>query len=84
MKLNFTDEYERIAEGFKQIERKTRLRYPRNLHLSEEFIQAVQSEFKRLTAEVVEEDSDGNKTTTKPDPRKVLQQVQKALPFLVQ
>lgn len=83
MKLNFSDQYKELVESYSQISTVKRTRFPRGLHLSEEFVNAVRDEYSRLIEPVISEDSDGNRVTKTPCPAKVLEQLRKALPFLV-
>tara|TARA_R110002110_G_scaffold96358_7_gene248309 strand:- start:3705 stop:3968 length:264 start_codon:yes stop_codon:yes gene_type:complete len=85
MKSKFWSNYDKLLEGYGQIKEIRRMRFPRGLQgrLSEEFVTSLQLEFKRLTSPVIEEDDDGVKTKKKPCPKKVMEQLQKALPFIV-
>lgn len=85
MKLQFGKQYDELLENYGQIKEIKYKRFPRGLknRLSEDFIKSLQQEFKRLTLPVIQEDEDGNQTTTKPDPKKVMLEIQKALPFLL-
>lgn len=85
MKLQFGKQYDELLENYGQIKEIKYKRFPRGLknRLSEDFIKSLQQEFKRLTSPVIQEDEDGNQTTTKPDPKKVMLEIQKALPFLL-
>ena len=80
---NFDKSLEDIQESYGIHRTVVRERFPSKLKLSEEFIKSLQQEFKRLTSPVIQEDEDGNETTTRPDPKKVMLEMQKALPFLV-
>ncbi len=81
----FDTQLDELFEGYGQIKEIKYKRFPRNLQnrLSEEFVKSLQMEFKRLTSPVITEDEDGNKIETKPEPKRVLSELQKALPFLV-
>ena len=83
MKLNFSDQYNELVESYSQISTVKRTRFPRGLHLSEGFVNAVRSEYSKLIEPIISEDSDGNKITRTPCPSKVLEQLKKALPFLI-
>lgn len=85
MNLQFGEQYDKLLENYGQIKEVKYKRFPRGLknRLSEEFIKSLQQEFKRLTSPVIQEDEDGNEVTTRPDPKKVMLEMQKALPFLV-
>jgi len=85
MKLQFGKQYDELLENYGQIKEIKYKRFPRGLknRLSEDFVKSLQQEFKRLTSPVIQEDEDGNQTTTKPDPKKVMLEIQKALPFLL-
>jgi hypothetical protein len=85
MKSKFWSQYDKLVEGYGQIKKVSHMRFPRGLQgrLSEEFIKSIQLEYKRLTSPVIEEDDEGNVTKKKPDPKKVMEQLQKALPFIV-
>ena len=81
----FNEEYSELLEGYKP--RMLSERFPRKLKLSEQFIRAFNEEFKRQAISIVtEEDEDGvpMKTEKKRNPRQVLKEFQKALPFLLQ
>lgn len=84
MNLQFNKQLDSIFEQYGQIKEIRYKRFPRGLKdkLSEEFIHAVQMEFKRLTSPVIQEDENGVRTTVRPDPKKVMLEMQKALPFL--
>lgn len=81
----FDTQLDELYEGYGQIKEIKYKRFPRNLQnrLSEEFVKSLQMEFKRLTSPIIQEDEEGNKIESKPDPKKVLNELQKALPFLV-
>ena len=85
MKSKFHEDYNSILESYGQIKEIKHKRFPRGLNgkLSEQFIKSLRLEFKRLTGPIIEEDEDGNETTSRPDSRRVMEQLQKALPFLV-
>jgi len=81
----FNEEYDDLLEGYKP--RTMSERFPRKLKLSENFVRAFNEEFKRQAVSVItEEDEDGVpiKTEKRRNPRQVLKEFQKALPFLLQ
>jgi hypothetical protein len=65
---NFNKKYEELTESFKSIVYKKREFYPKNFNLSEEFVKAFRSEYKRLLDEGIE-------------PKKALIKLNKALLF---
>jgi hypothetical protein len=81
----FNQQVEDLLEGYGMFKQTIRQRFPKNLKLSEDFIQAFKEEFVRQTAAVMEEDSEGNQVETRAarKPQKVLEDFQKALQFLV-
>lgn len=85
MKLQFSEQYDKLVENYGQIKEVRHKRFPRNLQgkLSESFIKSLRLEFKRLTNPIIEEDENGEEIKSKPDAKKVMNQLQKALPFLV-
>jgi hypothetical protein len=64
----FNDKIEELNEGFKSILYKKREFYPKNFKLSEEFVKAFKTEYKRLLDEGIE-------------PKKALVRLNKALLF---
>jgi hypothetical protein len=64
----FNDKIEELNEGFKSILYKKREFYPKNFKLSEEFVKAFKTEYKRLLDEGIE-------------PKKALLRLNKALLF---
>jgi len=64
----FNEEYEHLLENFKSIKTIRREFYPKNFRLSEDFIKAFKSEYKRLVDEGIH-------------PRKALGRINKALMF---
>jgi hypothetical protein len=64
----FNDKIEELNEGFKSILYKKREFYPKNFKLSEEFVKAFRTEYKRLLDEGME-------------PKKALLRLNKALLF---
>jgi hypothetical protein len=64
----FNDKIEELNEGFKSILYKKREFYPKNFNLSEEFVKAFKTEYKRLLDEGIE-------------PKKALVRLNKALLF---
>jgi hypothetical protein len=64
----FNDKIEELNEGFKSILYKKREFYPKNFNLSEEFVKAFKTEYKRLLDEGIE-------------PKKALMRLNKALLF---
>jgi hypothetical protein len=85
MKLKFSEQCDQLFENYGQIKEVRHKRFPRGLNgkLSEQFIKSLRLEFKRLTSPIIEEDEEGNEVKSKPDVKKVMVQLQKALPFLV-
>ena len=78
---SFDKEYENLLEGFGG-PLTTRLYAPR-VKLSEEFIRAFKEEYKRLCAPDQILDEENNVVGEKPKNKKtILNQMQKALPFL--
>ena len=68
MKADFNEKYEKLLENFKSIRTVRREFYPKNFKLSEEFVKAFKTEYKRLVDE-------GH------HPRKALARINKALLF---
>jgi len=64
----FNDNYKIFLESFRSIKTVSRLFYPRNFNLSEEFIRAFRKEYARLKA-------------MKIDDKRILQKMVRALPF---
>ena len=81
----FDKQVNSIVEGYGIFKTTVRQRFPKNLKLSEEFIQAFKEEFVRQTQPMMEEDADGNEVEVQAGrkPQKVLEDFQKALKFLV-
>lgn len=81
----FNDNFDKISESYGLFKTVVRERYPRNLKLSEEFVEAFKKEFKTQTEPIYTEDEDGNQTLSREsrDPAKVLKEFQKALKFLI-
>lgn len=64
----FNENYKIILENFKSIKTVSRLFYPRNFTLSEEFIKAFHKEYARLKALNI-------------DDKRILNKIMRALPF---
>ena len=78
----FNKEYKDLLEGFGYMV--ARSRYPSKLNLSEDFVRAAQKEFKAQTAPIATEDDDGNSVLDPGrNPKQVLKEMQKALPFIL-
>lgn len=82
---HFNKQVDDLMEGYGMFKQTIRQRFPKNLKLSEEFIQAFKEEFVKQTSAVMEEDAEGNQIETRAarKPQKVLEDFQKALQFLV-
>lgn len=84
--MAFDSEYEKLCEGYGRIKETTFKLFPRNLKgkLSEQFVKALNEEYFRLTRpqQVIDEET-GQERSVYPDKKKVLSELQKALPFLV-
>lgn len=82
---HFDQEVKDIVEGYGMLRKETRQRFPKNLKLSEDFIQAFKEEFVKQTQPMMEEDADGNQVEIRSSrkPQKVLEDFQKALQFLI-
>lgn len=82
---HFNKQIDNLMEGYGMFKQTIRQRFPKNLKLSEEFIQAFKEEFVKQTAAVMEEDAEGNQVEARAarKPQKVLEDFQKALQFLV-
>lgn len=82
---NFNSELDSVMENFGLHKTVVRERFPRNLKLSEEFVESFKREFKAQTSPVFTENEDGVKEETRGarDPGKVLKEFQKALKFLI-
>lgn len=65
---NFNKEFEELLESFKSIKTVKREFYPKNFRLSEDFVKAFRSEYKRLIDEGLH-------------PKKALIRINKALMF---
>lgn len=86
MKLSFESEYQNLCEGYGRIKETKYKLFPRNLKgkISEEFIKSVQQEFYRLTRpEQVLDEETGKEHNVYPDKKRIMAEMQKALPFLV-
>ena len=86
MNLSFDSEYEKLCEGYGRIKETRYKLFPRNLKgkISEQFVKALQQEFFRLTRpEHVLDEETGESRSVYPDKKKILAEMQKALPFLV-
>lgn len=81
----FDQQVDSIVEGYGMYKQTIRTRFPKNLNLSEDFITAFKEEFVRQTKPVMEEDADGNQVEVQAGrkPKKVLEDFQKALQFLI-
>lgn len=81
----FDQQVNSIVEGYGMFKQTIRQRFPKNLKLSEDFIQAFKEEFVRQTQPVMEEDAEGNQVEVRAGrkPQKVLEDFQKALQFLI-
>lgn len=81
----FDQQVDSIVEGYGIFKQTIRSRFPKNLNLSEEFITAFKEEFVRQTQPLMEEDADGNQIEVRGSrkPKKVLEDFQKALQFLI-
>lgn len=81
----YNDTFEKIIENYGLFKTVTKERFPRKLQLSEEFIESFRKEFKSQTEPIYTEDEDGNKVINREsrDPKRVLQEFQKALKFLI-
>jgi len=84
--MSFDSEYKKLCEGYGRIKETKYKLFPRNLKgkLSEQFIKSLQQEFFRLTrpTQVLDEET-GESRNVYPDKKKILAEMQKALPFLV-
>lgn len=81
----FNSEVDNLVEGYGMYKQTIRQRFPKNLKLSEEFIQAFKEEFVRQVQPLMEEDADGNQVEARGGrkPEAVLKDFQKAVQFLV-
>ena len=81
----FNQQIDHLMEGYGTFQQTIKQRFPRHLNLSEDFISAFKEEFVRQTKAVMEEDAEGNQVETRSarKPKKVLEDFQKALQFLV-
>jgi len=81
----FDQQVNNIVEGYGIYKQTIRTRFPKNLNLSEDFITAFKEEFVRQTQPVMEEDAEGNEVVVRDSrkPKKVLEDFQKALQFLI-
>jgi len=68
MMKEFNNNFNRILENYAPLKTQSRLFYPRNLKLSEEFIKSFKEEYNRLLKE-------GN------HPKKIMEKISKALKF---
>lgn len=84
--MSFDSEYEKLCEGYGRIKETKYKLFPRNLKgkLSEQFIKSVKQEYFRLTrpTQVLDEET-GEERSVYPDKKKILSEMQKALPFLI-
>ena len=82
---NFNDTLESISENFGLHKTVVRERFPRNLKLSEEFIESFKREFQSQIDPLYTEDADGNQVLSREarNPAQVLKEFQKALKFLI-
>lgn len=64
----FNENYKILLENFRSIKTVSRLFYPRNFNLSDEFVKAFRKEYARLKS-------------MKVDDKRILQKMAKALPF---
>lgn len=82
---NFNNQLDSVMENFGLHKTVVRERFPRNLKLSEEFVESFKREFNAQTSPVFTENEDGVKEETRSarDPKKVLKEFQKALKFLI-
>lgn len=79
----YNKEFEMVMEKYGLLRTVIRERFPSKLKLSPEFIQAFQEEFKRQTADTLEENEDGTSTTIPGRNRHtVIREFQKAVKFL--
>lgn len=84
--MSFDAEYKKLCEGYGRIKETSYKLFPRNLKgkISEQFVRSLQQEFFRLTRpESILDEETGESRTVYPDKKKVLSEMQKALPFLV-
>ena len=82
---NFNEQFENISENYGLFRTVVRERFPRNLKVSEEFVQAFHKEFKSQTEPMYTENEDGERVLSREarKPEKVLKEFQKALKFLI-
>ena len=79
----YNEEFEMVMEKYGLLRTVIRERFPSKLKLSSEFIQAFQEEFKRQTADTLEENEDGTNTTVPGRNRHtVIREFHKAVKFL--
>lgn len=86
MDMSFDSEYKKLCEGYGRIKETKYKLFPRNLKgkISEQFIKTLQQEFYRLTRpQTILDEETGKETMVYPDKKKILSEMQKALPFLV-
>lgn len=84
--MSFDTEYKKLCEGYGRLKETSYKLFPRNLKgkLSEQFIQSVQQEFFRLTRpEHIIDEETGESKKVFPNKKKILSEMQKALPFLI-
>lgn len=82
---NFNDAVDNISESFGLHKTVVRERFPRNLKLSEEFVESFKREFQSQVDPLYTEDAEGNQVLSREsrDPARVLKEFQKALKFLI-
>jgi len=86
MSMSFDKEFEKLCEGYGRIKETKYKLFPRNLKgkISEQFIRALNEEYHRLTRpEQVLDEETGKHKNVYPCKKKVLSEMQKALPFLL-
>jgi hypothetical protein len=84
--MSFDTEYKKLCEGYGRIKETKYKLFPRNLKgkISEQFIKSLQQEFYRLTRpQTILDEETGESKTVYPEKKKILSEIQKALPFLI-